>query len=275
MEQTDLVLKIQGAYNQFTRAERKVADYCLAHAQDVCFSSISDLAEACGVGDASVSRFCRTLELSGYQEFKMLLSLSQNSTQRDEKAQQSVPNRVLALHLEAMEQTQKLLDEQTLQRAQESLQRAGRIYFFGIGDSLLVAKEARNQFLRITDKVICIADTHMMAVTSTMLGPEDLVVMISYSGATRDVIRIAELAKKSGAEVMALTHYRKSPLTAIADQVLLCGGQEGPLDRGSLAAKAGQTYLIDVLCQGYYEQNEAESRANKEKAAAAVVDKTY
>ena len=68
MEAMNLILKMQSVYNQFTKAEKKVADYCLAHKEEIPFMSITDLADACKVGDTSVYRFCRTLELGGYQE---------------------------------------------------------------------------------------------------------------------------------------------------------------------------------------------------------------
>mgnify|MGYP000624027060 FL=1 len=86
---------------------------------------------------------------------------------------------------------------------------------------------------------------------------------------------MVRLAKKSGAKVGAITHYRKSPLTDLSDAVLLCGGQEGPMDRGSLAAKTGQLYLVDLLHQGYFERNEQQCLENRKKAIAAVVDKVY
>ena len=72
----DFLLKIRGWYNQFTKAEKKVADYILGSPRKVLFMSITELAEACGVGDTSVFRFCKTMNCKGYQEFKMLLSLS-------------------------------------------------------------------------------------------------------------------------------------------------------------------------------------------------------
>ena len=74
--QGDFITRIKSAYNQLTKAEKKVADYILANPKAVLFMSITDLAEACEVGDTSVFRFCKTMELKGYQEFKMMLSLS-------------------------------------------------------------------------------------------------------------------------------------------------------------------------------------------------------
>ena len=77
--QEDYLTKIRSAYNQFTRAEKRVADFILENPKKVLFMSISDLAEACDVGDTSVFRFCKTMNMKGYQEFKMTLSLSMRS----------------------------------------------------------------------------------------------------------------------------------------------------------------------------------------------------
>lgn len=285
MEQMNLMLKIQSAYNQFTKAERKVADYCLGHKREVLFLSITDLAEACGVGEASVFRFCRTLGLSGYQEFKMQLSLCLNDSvsegqeaeegEAEGKEPREVIGRVLEAHQRAVKETAQLLDEKELSVFLENLVQAKRIYFFGISDSLLAAQEARSKFLRVTDRALCVEDPHLMAVTATMMAEGDFLVIISYSGATRDVIEIARLARASGASVGVISHYRKSMLTEYANTVLLCGGQESPLERGSLAAKAGMLYLVDLLYQSYYERNEKQCRKNRAKAIAAVVDKTF
>ena len=227
----NMILKIQSVYNQFTKAEKKVADYCLQHREEVPFLSITDLADACGVGDTSVYRFCRTLKLEGYQEFKMKFSLAQGTasmearlmrggtlgqanTEEDVAANGELARRVLETHQNAIAETYMMLDREELEKVLNMLDNARRVYFFGIGDSLLVAQEAMSKFLRITGKVNCIQDPHMQAVAAAMMNEEDLVFIISYSGATKDNLQVAKLAKESGAKVAAISHIMKSPLTA-------------------------------------------------------------
>ena len=166
-----------------------------------------------------------------------------------------------------------MLDREELEKVLNMLDNARRVYFFGIGDSLLVAQEAMSKFLRITGKVNCIQDPHMQAVAAAMMNEEDLVFIISYSGATKDNLQVAKLAKESGAKVAAISHFMKSPLTAYCDAVLLCGAKEGPLDGGSMSAKLGQLYLIDLLYQGFYERNMQECMENNQKASSAVMEK--
>lgn len=280
----NLILQIQSSYNQFTKAEKKVADYCLAHRDEIPYLSITELADACEVGDTSVYRFCRTLKLEGYQEFKMKFSLSQNTADHSEEAVSefetsttafdAFAKKIMNSHKNAIEETYHLLNPSTFERVLDLLESAEHIYFFGVGDSLLVAEEARNRFLRLTTKVNCITDPHMQAVAASLSTEKDLIFLISYSGSTKDNIQIAKLAKERGAKVICISHFQKSPLTAYCDAVLLCGSKEGPLNRGSMSAKSAQLYLIDLLYQSMYERNPEESFKNNELATASVVDRS-
>lgn len=278
MEEMNLILKIHSVYNQFTKAEKKVADYCLAHKEEVPYLSITELADACEVGDTSVYRFCRTLKLDGYQEFKMRFSLSQGTGEgtvlSDDNEADSLPKKLLLAHQNAIAETYQLLNQTELEKVLDMLQKAERVYFFGVGDSLLAAEEARNKFLRITPKVNCITDPHMQAVAASLTTKKDLVFLISYSGSTKDNIHTAKLAKERGAMVACISHFQKSPLTAYCDAVLLCGSKEGPLNRGSMSSKSAQLYLIDLLYQSYYERNPEESFRNNELASASVVERS-
>ena len=81
----DLILQIQANYNQLTKAEKKVADYVVCNQEKIPYMSITDLADACEVGDTSVYRFCRTMELQGYQEFKMQSGIKEGGRQGGRK----------------------------------------------------------------------------------------------------------------------------------------------------------------------------------------------
>ena len=181
--------------------------------------------------------------------------------------------KVMETHQNAIAETYMMLNMAEFEKVLAMFTQAERVYFFGICDSLLVAQEAMSKFLRVTGKVNCIQDPHMQAVAASMMNEKDLVFIISYSGATKDNILVAKLAKERGARVAAISHFQKSPLTAYCDGVLLCGAKQGPLDGGSMSAKLGQLYLIDLLYQGFYETNMEECMENNQKATAAVAEK--
>lgn len=282
---SSLLLDIQLSYNQFTKTEKKIADFITQNTNRVLFMSITDLSEACGVADASVHRFCRSMGVKGYQEFKMKLSLSlspdenaiverENGNLKIDSLEYSM-DKILQGHISALKETRMLLQEDEIEQTILMMEEADNIYFFGIGDSLLTAREARNKFLRITNKVRCIDDPHMQAMTASMAGPKDLIVIISYSGSTKDNVYVAKIAKKTGAKVVGITRFLKSPLTGYTDTLLVCGSNEGPLDGGSMGAKLSQLYIIDVLFQEYYRRNMEISIENNKKTSRAVVDKLY
>lgn len=281
--QRDFLTRVRSAYNQFTKAEKKVADYVLQRPKEVLFMSITDLAEACNVGDTSVFRFCKTMELKGYQEFKMMLSLSLRDGSGGTKEFagdislddqfQDLAKKVLNTNINALTETYSLLNESIFSKAIDCLHEARRIYFFGVGASLLTALKAMNKFLRIDPKVYCVQDSHMQAMVASMMGPEDVAVVISYSGATKDTIHVAAEAQKAGATVICITRFVKSPLTSYSDITLLCGANEGPLQGGSTSAEISQLFLIDLMYTEYYRRYFEVCSENNEKTSGSVLEK--
>ena len=81
--------------------------------------------------------------------------------------------------------------------------------------------------------------------------PEDVVLFVSYSGATRDMLETLRTAKAAGAKIILLTHYEDSPGAKLADVVLLCGAQESPLDSGNIPIKVALLYVAEVLVLRY------------------------
>lgn len=287
MDGKEFLLKIQAHSNLFTKAEKKVADYILQHPRDVLFMSITDLADACQVGDTSVFRFCKTMGLQGYQEFKMNLSLSMDADPMKEDVgdlqsadlleadAQHVVDHVLQTNISALRDTAALLKVEELSKAVDWLVEAREVHFFGVGSSMLTAMEGVAQFMRVTGKVRCTMDAHMQAMSAALMTPRDVAVVISYSGSTKDTIHVAELAKHAGARVIAITRFVKSPLTSFADLTILCGANEGPLQSGSTSGKVSQLFLLNLLFTGYYRRTNEDSTSHNQMTSRAVVDKLY
>lgn len=281
----DFLTRIRGIYNQFTKAEKKVADFILQNPREVLFMSITDLADQCRVGDTSVFRFCKTMELKGYQEFKMLLSLSLNDGDGEidqfagdihlNDSALDVAQKVLNTNINALTETYSLLDMKVLEETINCLHEAERIFFFGVGASMLTAMKAMNKFLRIIPHVYCLQDSHMQAMAAATMNKRDVAVVISYSGATKDTIHVAALAKRAGATTICITRFIKSPMTAHSDLTLLCGANEGPLQGGSTSAEISQIFLIDLMYTEYYRRYFDICSKNNEKTSGAVLEKLY
>lgn len=279
----DFLVGIRGEYNQFTKAEKKVADYILNYPKKVLFMSITELAEGCGVGDTSVFRFCKTMDCKGYQEFKMLLSLSLNEGRQGlgqiegdiglDDSFEEVAHKVLSANINALKETHSLLKRENFEKVIQCFHHAKRICFFGVGTSMTTAMKAADKFLKIEPKVYCTSDSHIQAMMASTMSRGDVAVMFSYSGSTKDTIHVAELAKQAGAYIVCITRFIKSPLTAYGDMVLLCGANESPLQSGSSSAEICQLFLIDLLYTEYYRRYFDTCSVNNEKTSAAVVEK--
>ena len=283
--QGDFLVKMRTAYNQFTKAEKKVADFILQNPREVLFMSITDLAEACQVGDTSVFRFCKSMELKGYQEFKMVLSLSLNENEKEHSrftgnvglndTFHELAQKVLNTNVHALTETHSLLDEKVFNQAIDWLHEAKKIYFFGVGASVLTALKAANKFLRIEPKVYCIQDSHMQAMVASTMNSDEVAVVFSYSGATKDTIHVAQLAKQAGAKVICITRFSRSPLTSYADLTLLSGANEGPLQGGSTSGEISQLFLIDLMYTEYYRRYFEACSKNNERTSGSVLERLW
>ena len=284
MRENNILFNIKTSYSQFTTAEKKVADFVISSPEKVLFMSITDVADECGVAEASVYRFCRTMKAKGYQEFKMNLSFCLSKRGAQSAPDQNVgavngssllADKVLANHINALNATRQLVVPSQIEKVVEMIHDAEMVSFFGIGHSLLTAREANNKFLRITGKTSGIEDSHMQAMSAAMMTGKDVMIILSYSGATKDTVYVAEVAKEAGAGIVAITRFRKSPLAVYADEILLCGADEAPLDGGSLGVKMSQLYVVDLLFQEYFHKYHDESEENLKKTSKAVVEKLY
>ncbi|TCT21752.1 RpiR family transcriptional regulator [Melghiribacillus thermohalophilus] len=266
---------INSYYPSLTKSEQKVAEIVLEKMDQVMYFSVTDLADEADVGDTTVLRFCRKIGFKGYQEFKLAIAKDLGSPEENHETEEGMIKSIALNNVKAIEETVALNSEDKLETALNMMEKANSILFFGVGTSGLTALDAKNRFLRIGKRTEAVIDSHIQAMTAATLDKDDIVVGISVSGSTMDTIDSLKLAKESGASVIAITYHARSPITKVADLVLLSGGKESPLEGGSLAAKISQLFIIDLLCTGIALRNKEQSLKYKELTARAVINKIY
>jgi DNA-binding MurR/RpiR family transcriptional regulator len=261
----DLFVTIKSHYNTFTRAEKHIADYVLGSAREVLYMSITELANACEVGDTSVFRFCRHLGKNGYQDFKVDLAqavsdshtmpLLENCIVDNSDSTDVMIQKVLNNNIAVLRETYQLIDPLALSTTTRWLTEASRICFFGVGASSTSAMEASDRFLRVCPKAECITDARMQMMRASLMDKNDVAVLFSYSGATKETVGIARTAKAAGAKCICISRFAHSPLAELCDLTYLCGGNDGPLQSGSLSVKTSQLLLMEVLYIAYCQAN--------------------
>jgi RpiR family carbohydrate utilization transcriptional regulator len=140
------------------------------------------------------------------------------------------------------------------ERAIKALTDAGksgaRIDFYGVGNSGIVALDAQHKFFRLGVRANAVSDGHVQVMSATMLAPGDCAVIISNSGHSRDLLDVAEIARKKGATLIAIT-ASDSPLAQVAhgaNQILLAVDHPEDYDRYSpMVSRLLHLMVIDIL----------------------------
>ncbi|MCD7760921.1 MAG: MurR/RpiR family transcriptional regulator [Clostridiales bacterium] len=285
--ETNIFAYISNSYHNFTTAERKVADYVLSHSTEVQYMSISELAEECGVADATVSRFCRQLKLKGYNTFKLALAKAtvaeqgaptsvlegQEGNIGPEDSFSELCRKLYTAQTAAIGQSRSLMRPETVTKAVDLLWNAQRVYCMGQGGSLILSWQAAHLFSTVSPKFHFSQDSHLQATAAALLTEQDAILFFSYSGSTRDISELMGLAKKRGAKIVLITRFAKSPGAVWADVVLQCGSFEGPLQLSSIPAEMAQLYVVDVLYNEFVRRDPEAARKNQELIAEALAEK--
>ena len=271
---------LQQHQNDLTKSGHMVADYLVQHAAEAQYLSISSLARECKVAEATVFRFCRALGFEGYHEMRIALAQA-NATGVLVNQQAPSPDadtatlceHASALFMTAINGTQNALSPEAVDEAVHLMQEARQVFCLGQGGSMLLANDICARFASLSTKFRTAGDSHLQLLTASLMNEADVVLFVSYSGATRDMMETLRTAKAAGAKIILLTHYEDSPGALLADVVLLCGAQESPLDSGSIPIKAAFLYVGEVLGLRYMLDDPAHSNTAQDLTSEALTVK--
>ena len=257
--------RIRASIPALPPAEQRVARVLLEDARSFATLPVSELAARAHVSKPTVVRFCRSVGYDGLVDLKRKLAGSVNegvpfvhrSVDEDDKAGELVV-KVIDNAVAALLGLRNAVAVPAVERAIAALAEAGRsgrrIEFYGVGNSGIVAQDAQHKFFRLGVNAAAVSDGHVQVMSATMLGPGDCAVVISNSGRSRDLLDAAEIARKKGATVIAIT-ASGSPLAQElrhgGPQVLLAVDHPEDADRYSpMVSRLLHLLVIDVLTTG-------------------------
>ena len=267
----DIFSTLIRSYNSLTRSETKVADYILRHKQQVPLQSISELAAACEVSEATLSRFCHSVGCHSFNEFKLSVVQAISSSE-SAAADMDLYSTVLAtdsveqksrklcyISTDALNQTLRDLDFRSIEEAVDVLSQANNVFCFGQGNSSIIAEDAWGRFTCVSPKFHFIANANLQYDTARLLGAGDVVLYFSFSGSVRELKEVGQILKKSQAKLVLVTRFPNSRGAELADLVLICGANEAPHQQGSIAAKISQLFIVDILFHEFCAKNRINS----------------
>lgn len=249
--------RISESLDKLSAAERKVGECALADPKWFVHAAVADIAARATVSQPTVIRFCRSLGCKGLPEFKLDLSADISRTgmpfvheqlnEGDDMA--AVMEKVLGNTAAAILGARRFLDEAELEKAVSLLHGARRIEFYGMGNSGIVAQDAQHKFFRFGISTVAYVDTHTQLMAASVLSDQDVVVAISNTGSSIELLDAVSIAKENGASVIALTR-NDSPLAQLADCVLSIATQENAELYTPMVSRLLQLAVIDILAIG-------------------------
>ncbi len=250
--------RINAKLDAMAPGDREIGQYIVDNPDQMLRLSTAALAAEIGRSQSSVVKFSQKLGYASYQELKLAVS--------EAKAQewqvpagvihgsievgdnyQVILKKLIGSKLLSMQQTVAANSERIISRALELLDGARRIHLVGVGASSLVARDFSYKLMKLGRNVLHDSDSHIQMANVSTLGPGDVLFALSYSGASIETLRIAELARKRGTTVIAVTGLHDNPLSRVADIRLYTVADEERARSSSITARDAQLTLTDLL----------------------------
>ncbi|HEX5400820.1 MAG TPA: MurR/RpiR family transcriptional regulator [Pseudonocardiaceae bacterium] len=272
------LVRIRSLLPGLARAEQRVAHVVLENPGGVARRSITEVAEAAGTSETTVTRFCKAVGVSGYPELRIALAadtaraaartdrhMGGDIDPSDDLTQ--VVGKIAFADARAVEETAEQLDVASLRQVVEAIANAGRVDVYGVGASAFVALDLQQKLHRIGMVCFAWSDTHIMLTSAAVLSRGDVAVGISHTGATTDTVEALREAHDRGAMTIAVTNFPRSPIAEVADYVLTTAARETTFRSGATASRIAQLTVIDCMFIGVAQRH----RDN----ALAALDTTY
>ncbi|PKQ77097.1 RpiR family transcriptional regulator [Aeromonas sobria] len=266
IETPRVLLLLRHQLDTYSQTLQRLGQFVLEQPQRVLYLTITELARESGTSEASVTRLCRGVGCRGYTEFKMALALEtqQEKASQPQASATSAFSTLIEESVVALRDTGALVSKDALLQSANLLEQARQIQIYGVAASAIIGEYLAYRLLRMGISAQQFSDMHRAAMNATSLKPGDVVIAVSSSGSTKDLLHAVQLGKEHGASIIVLSNTSRSPLATLADQLLVAAKPEGPLTAGSFHSKISAMLVIELLSQHLLE--------NRPELAGAISD---
>ncbi len=244
---------IRAALPDLRKSDAKVARLVLEQPSWILDATVAALSDRAGVSQPTVIRFCTAVGFNGFQEFKLRLAQSlafgrsaAHSVISATDSLGGVCDKIFEYTLSSLDWARQHLDREELRKAVEVLAAARGIEFFGYGASGIVARDAEQKFPLFGVPCRAQADFHQQIMAASMMKPGDVALVISNTGRTRQIVEVAEIARKNGAKVIGLVGA-EGPVSALCDVTLLVETLDNTNVYTPTTSRIAALVVIDIL----------------------------
>ncbi len=246
------VLNIKANYDKLSKSEKQIADFLIGDPEKILPLYISELSDVCGVSEATIVRFSKKIGFDGYQQLKIAIAQEHHTRPVNENiTSEDTPTDIFAKICDdiycSLEKTKVGLDQAALTACCDALLSAEQILLLGLGNSAPIANDAAHKMLRLGLHAHPYTDNHMQAIATAHANTGTVVIGISHSGASKDIIEAMRTAKLCGAFTVAITNFQKSPIEKVSDVVLHTVSDETNYRILGLNSRIAQLAIIDTI----------------------------
>jgi len=253
LRQSPVLTEIAAAIPRLRKSEVKVAEYVLKSPEQVMHMRIVDLAQEAQVSEPTIVRFCRGIGCNGFQEFKVRIAqemavannIGQFAIVEDDSIE-DICDKIADTTIQRLHQVKSQLKSRQVAQAANAISSAQRVEFYGFGASGAVATDAQHKFFRLQVATAAYSDPHMQSMSAVTLGDDDVVVAISQSGRTKDLLHSVQLAQQHGALVVSLAPAN-TPLSMAADLPIHINIEEDTEQFTPMTSRIAHLMIIDML----------------------------
>ncbi|MDR3375567.1 MAG: MurR/RpiR family transcriptional regulator [Ancalomicrobiaceae bacterium] len=223
------LIRVQAARDadELSRQERKVAEFVLAAPDEAMRLSLAKIADAVGVSEPTVLRFCRKLNCANLQEFRIKMAGAEaiglpatHAEIAPGSSMSEIAARVLDFSVSNLDNLRRQIDAAALQRVVDLLMKARSIHFWGNGASGIVARDAQQKFPLFGIPCMAETDSHQILINASTLSARDVVVAFSNTGRNQAMLPSIAAAQANGASVVVVTSSSNTPLARAASHVV-------------------------------------------------------
>ena len=247
---------ICASLDTFFESERKIGTYIIQHTAKVVDMTVGELAQACGVSDASVSRFCKKIDMKGFHHLKITLAkeISERGKGEEEVSNhisvndigQSLKN-ILANKVMEITQTVSMMDIKQLHEILDKLNTAKTVQFFAVGNTIPVAIDGAFKLNQIGVPAVSGTIWETQIGYTYNMTADDVVIAISNSGESTAVLRALEAARSAGATTISITNSEKSSAAQLSDYHITTATREKLFLDGYCFSRVSATTMIEIL----------------------------
>lgn len=261
----NVLLKIREVQNSLSTAEKYIAEYILSNTDEAKDLTIRELAEVTFTSPSSIIRFCRSLGFKGFKDFRQAFLIELSTMNQDsfgtsltidkEDSLKTISSKVTYTNIKSLEETLLLLDSNVLEEIVELLLSSKKILLFGIGSSQIVAQDFSLKMLRLSKDCYLNMDVHSQLLLAENSTSEDVAIIYSYSGETKEILDYLDACLNNNTPVIAITRYSQSKLSKKSTYQLYTSASEPLFRYGAMSSRLSQLTINDILYSGMITKN--------------------